>query len=483
MGILKPYYNTGTATLTNGSTTVTGQGTAWLSNLVTLGDEIVGADGRSALIASANSETGITLLTAWPGSNQTAGTYYIRRALDAVRMQETTRTLLTNLTDGFLTLRLDRPSTASKSTLDFTTGTVYDFRIQDTGNASLAVQRSTDGTIAGLTNVLSIDKATGVITASNAIREALGSAGAPSYSFNGDSDTGIYSPGANQVAMAAGGVERVTAMSSGVVVNGNLSIIGNVLSVYTAIQGTFPGLDYEDTDAGYTTHNRLRTLRNGSTFTWQTFSASAASLISTDLHCGITATGINVWSFRINGTQKFRIDSSGITAIGAYDATTANAANLNVASNGLFARSTSALKYKTDVEPADYEMLCNTIMAIDPIWYRSACPNDDSSLGWWGIAAESLAEIDPRFVSWRTVKEVEETYTERWPIYEWDEDEQEHKVTYVEEERTRVVFEPLPREEWEPEGVSYERLSVALIAMVQSLHARVEELENFVLPD
>ncbi len=43
----------------------------------------------------------------------------------------------------------------------------------------------------------------------------LGSAAAPPYSFIGDSDTGIYSPGANQVAIATGGTQRLSIDAGG----------------------------------------------------------------------------------------------------------------------------------------------------------------------------------------------------------------------------------------------------------------------------
>lgn len=70
----------------------------------------------------------------------------------------------------------------------------------------------------------------------------LGSAAAPSYSFVGDSDTGIYSPGANQLAVATAGVQRLTvdatgntALSGGLTVSGTItgSITGNAATVTT----------------------------------------------------------------------------------------------------------------------------------------------------------------------------------------------------------------------------------------------------------
>jgi len=55
-----------------------------------------------------------------------------------------------------------------------------------------------------------------------------GSASAPSFSFDGDNDTGIYRPGANQVAISTGGTERMRIDSSG-----NVDIYGAVKSNYS----------------------------------------------------------------------------------------------------------------------------------------------------------------------------------------------------------------------------------------------------------
>jgi hypothetical protein len=52
---------------------------------------------------------------------------------------------------------------------------------------------------------------------------AGGSAAAPSIAFTGDTNTGIYSPGADQVAVATNGVGRLF-----VAANGNVGILGNV---------------------------------------------------------------------------------------------------------------------------------------------------------------------------------------------------------------------------------------------------------------
>jgi hypothetical protein len=48
------------------------------------------------------------------------------------------------------------------------------------------------------------------ITTTGVISPALGTAAAPSIAFTGDTNTGIYSPGADQVAVATNGVQRLT---------------------------------------------------------------------------------------------------------------------------------------------------------------------------------------------------------------------------------------------------------------------------------
>jgi hypothetical protein len=53
----------------------------------------------------------------------------------------------------------------------------------------------------------------------------LGSAAAPTYTFTGDTNTGIYSPGADQVAVATGGAQRITVDASGRLLVGTSSAI------------------------------------------------------------------------------------------------------------------------------------------------------------------------------------------------------------------------------------------------------------------
>jgi len=70
-------YDTGTVSVSTGSTTVTGVGTNWIAGGVLPGDDFRAA-GLTVEIAAVNSATSITLARAWPGSAQSAANYSIR---------------------------------------------------------------------------------------------------------------------------------------------------------------------------------------------------------------------------------------------------------------------------------------------------------------------------------------------------------------------------------------------------------------------
>ena len=60
-----------------------------------------------------------------------------------------------------------------------------------------------------------------------------GSAAAPSFSFDGDNNTGVYRPGADQVALTAGGTQALLAESTGITIPGNLTVSGTTTTVDT----------------------------------------------------------------------------------------------------------------------------------------------------------------------------------------------------------------------------------------------------------
>ena len=145
------------------------------------------------------------------------------------------------------------------------------------------------------------------------------------------------------------------------------------------------------------------------------------------VHAGDTNTAIrfpaaDTFTIETAGSERARVDSRGrllmgeispatsvnhsictpgrLQSDGTYSITTADAANVFIATDGLFLRSTSSLKYKTDVEDVDIDYSEALIYGSRPVWYRSLSESDPSDYSYWGFIAEEVAEIDPRMVHW-----------------------------------------------------------------------------------
>lgn len=112
-------YSTGTASVTAGDVTVTGQGTTWLTSGIQAGD-LFWAAGTDVRIASVNSNTSLTLAFAWPGATRTAAAYEIRFTPDATRVLSSARAVLDALAGGNLFSIGDLDSAAD--TLPYFTG-------------------------------------------------------------------------------------------------------------------------------------------------------------------------------------------------------------------------------------------------------------------------------------------------------------------------------------------------------------------------
>jgi hypothetical protein len=95
------------------------------------------------------------------------------------------------------------------------------------------------------------------INSSGQIATPLGSVGAPSYSFVGDLNTGIYSSGADAIGLVTGGVARLTANSVGeVIVTRNFKVEEAGLS--NAIGGNFDGTSVLTVYAGTSSMTALK---------------------------------------------------------------------------------------------------------------------------------------------------------------------------------------------------------------------------------
>jgi hypothetical protein len=148
----------------------------------------------------------------------------------------------------------------------------------------------------------------------------LGSAAAPTFTFSGDTNTGIYSPGADQVAVATNGTGRLFVASDGKIGIGGtpsnpLDVFGSAtLGIRYKSSGSYAGIladNSSGTGGGY-----FGAYQNGTQKA--IFGVTAAFIGDTSGDAGIFAeTGQGI-RFFTNGSaaEKVRVDVSGRLLVG-----------------------------------------------------------------------------------------------------------------------------------------------------------------------
>lgn len=102
--------------------------------------------------------------------------------------------------------------------------------------------------------------------------------------------------------------------------------------------------------------------------------------------------------FDNNGNGVFNITNAGfVNALGCYNSTTAISSNMYINSAGGIFRSTSSIKYKKDVTDLSLET-AKKLLKMRPVKYKSKSNNDKADNSYYGLIAEEVAAIDPRFV-------------------------------------------------------------------------------------
>jgi hypothetical protein len=162
---------------------------------------------------------------------------------------------------------------------------------------------------------------------------ALGSASNPSISFNGDANSGLYSPGADQVAVATNGTGRLFVSSAGTV-----------------------GIDTNETNfngqgspliVGNGSGNQGLTIYSGNN-NFGTVQFADTATTGADSYRGVVAYkhGDEYMYFSTNATEKMRITSAGLVGIGTispgatlsvFSAASASIPAIQIASSGSFA--------------------------------------------------------------------------------------------------------------------------------------------------
>jgi hypothetical protein len=139
---------------------------------------------------------------------------------------------------------------------------------------------------------ISPDFGSQTIATTGVFRHALGAAATPSVTFTGDLNTGIYSPGADQVAISTNGTGRLFIDASG-----RVGIGGSPSSDFE-ITSTLPSARLRDT----TDDSYAEILNNNGALSLRADEGNVASL-----------SHIN---FRVDGSERARIDSSGRLGLG-----------------------------------------------------------------------------------------------------------------------------------------------------------------------
>ena len=152
--------------------------------------------------------------------------------------------------------------------------------------------------------------------------------------------------------------------------------------------------------------------------------------------------------------------SGRLQAQGSYSGTTADAANLNINNAGIILRSTSSIRFKTEVETLE-DNYADALLKCRPVWYRSTCKDDRSDYSHYGFIAEEVAEIDPRLVHWEENEFVTESAADI-------------EGSGPDETTTKTVKLDKPI----PGGVAYERFVPALVNIINRQKDAIAELEK-----
>jgi len=275
---------------------------------------------------------------------------------------------------------------------------------------------------------------------------------APGITRGDDTDTGLQF-GTDEVSIVTGGTEQVKVDSSGRLLVGTSSTSADTLF---RVQGR---------QASASSHGVIQIARDqlnptaGNGLGFLEFTDSAGSK-----GASIYATADDAWAAGDYPTRlvfattadgasgpatKMEIKADGRLYVPGVYSFTASATNVVVQPNGLVARTSSSIKYKTNVETIQ-DQYSDAILNVRPVWYQSLSSLDNPEWGWWGFIAEEVAEIDPRLVHWKTTE----------PIAQ--EDGSVEHVSCVPE----------------PEDVAYERFVPHLLNLIKRQKEQIETLET-----
>jgi hypothetical protein len=234
------------------------------------------------------------------------------------------------VTDGANVSWSDDLTLAGNLTVNGTTTTIntQDLLVEDKniiiGNVDTPTDVTADGggiTLKGATDkTINWVDATDAWTSSERFSIPLGSTAAPSLTFTGDPNTGIYSPGADQVAISTGGSGRLFVASDGKIgVAGTpfnpLDVFGSAtLGIRYKSSGSYAGIIADNTSS--TGGGYFAAYQNGTQKA--IFGVTGAFIGDTSADSGIFAETGQAIRFFTNGsvTERLRITSAGLVGVG-----------------------------------------------------------------------------------------------------------------------------------------------------------------------
>jgi|GEM_PF-1822785 len=311
------WYKTGTITVTSGSTAVTGSGTAWVANAAA-GEAIYLPDGRFGEIASVNSDTSITLASAYTGTSLSGQSYtilpsqsFIRDlAAQAAALINNYASIANNAGDG-----------------KFGDGTLGAPGISFTNDTNTGIRRTADGTFALVSNGVDIAEIgpSGMVLVTPNIGEATGT----SLNLSGALSAGTItsSGGATFNTNALVSITNAGSITEGLALNTvghKYNLFRNGTSGYLRIQGAQTGYSGLEVADGATTifsvgSTGSATLSTGLSVTGALSATTSAANTGAQLHAGasgaISYSAVNGYGGRIGYTMACN-GSSGNTSWG-----------------------------------------------------------------------------------------------------------------------------------------------------------------------
>jgi hypothetical protein len=302
----------------------------------------------------------------------------------------------------------------------------------------------------GLRNNNAGSSATTGVLLGNDGSAALGSLflGSSTYaSFAGANGLNIGTYSTNPFAFFTNNTERMRIDSSGNVGIGTSSPVGNGTTLLH-INGTVSELHLTATASGSGVNDGLSIAMSSDSNAYFYNKEAAAMVFGTSnaermrLNSG---GGLSIGTTTASPTNGILLPANGVLntnggtlySTSIAGSTTAAGANMYVdATNGFIQRSTSSIKYKTNVEDLQ-QSISENIYKMRPVWYRSKGELDNKDWSYYGLIAEEVAEIEPRLVHWSQKDE---------------------------------------NGKQEPEGLMYDRLTVLLLAEMKKQQAQLTDM-------